>query len=342
MSRGDPIVAKVSIIVPVYNIEKYLRQCIDSLVAQTLKDIEIILVDDGSPDSGGEICDEYAEKDERIKVIHKKNGGLSDARNAGIDLAEGDFIGFVDGDDLVLPDMFEALYRACIENKTEMAACDRSFHTREDAPELPVSLKRCRVLTSEEFFSEVLKHPDTVSMGVWNKLYGKHLFDNLRFPVGKMHEDNATLYRLVFQIDRVAYIPVQYYIYAKRPGSITSMSYGSRDYDRYEADHNMYLYITSNHPAVTAQATEHLCISNLSIAQNMVKSRVHDRAMYKKVKKENRELLPAVRQNGSLTRREMTEIRFMCYGYYPYLLFLRLRQLIRKLHFKKSEGNSGL
>ncbi len=108
---------KVSIIVPVYNIETYLRHCIDSLIVQTLKEIEIILVDDGSTDSGGTICDEYADRDERIKVVHKTNGGLSDARNTGINLARGDFIGFVDGDDSVLPEMFEVLYRACIEKK---------------------------------------------------------------------------------------------------------------------------------------------------------------------------------------------------------------------------------
>ncbi len=136
-------------------------------------------------------------------------------------------------------------------------------------PEIVLSMQRCRVLTAEEFFGEVLMHSDTVSMGVWNKLYEKHLFDDVRFPVGKMHEDNATLYRLVFKTDRVAYIPAQYYIYAKRPGSITLLPYGIREYDRYEADHSLYQYIASNHPSMIPLAAEHLCISNLSIARNM-------------------------------------------------------------------------
>ncbi len=327
---------KVSIIVPVYNIETYLRHCIDSLIVQTLKEIEIILVDDGSTDSGGAICDEYADRDKRIKVVHKTNGGLSDARNTGINLARGDFIGFVDGDDSVLPEMFEVLYRACIEKNTRMAACDRSYHTRKEVPELVLSMKRCRVLTSEEFFGEVLMHSDTVSMGVWNKLYEKHLFDDVRFPVGKMHEDNATLYRLVFKTDRVAYIPAQYYIYAKRPGSITLLPYGIRDYDRYEADHSLYQYIASNHPSMIPLAAEHLCLSNLSITRNMALSGVRDNEMYNKTQKENSELLLIHKQNFSLPQKERLELRMMCIGYQPYKWFLRLRQLRRKFHLRKT------
>ncbi len=320
---------KVSIIVPIFNIESYLPRCIDSLITQTLKDIEIILVGDGSTDSCGSICDEYADRDDRILVIHKENGGLSDARNAGIDVAQGDFIGFVDGDDAVMPEMFEALYCACTENKTRMSACDRSYRAREEVPELSASMKLCRTLTSEEFFSEVLRHGDTMSMGVWNKLYERHLFDDIRFPVGKMHEDNATLYRLVFQTDWVAYIPVQYYLYTKRPGSITLLPYGSRDYDRYEADHDLYSYLVSQHPALLSLATEYLCFSNLSIARNMVLSHVRDRTMYRKIQKENRRLLPVVEEGNSLSWKEKLELQVMSIGCFPFAVFLFLFRKIK-------------
>ena len=113
----------ISIIVPVYDVEPYLRKCIDSILIQSYRDLEIILVDDGSPDNCGAICDEYAEKDKRIKVIHKKNGGLSDARNAGLDIATGEYIGFVDSDDWVMPDMYEYLYKAVKEYDADMSVC---------------------------------------------------------------------------------------------------------------------------------------------------------------------------------------------------------------------------
>lgn len=112
----------ISIIVPVYNVEKYLKECIDSVISQTYKNLEIILVDDGSTDKSGEICDEYSKKDSRIKVIHKENGGLSDARNVALDIAKGEYIGFVDSDDYVEKDMFETLYKLAEEHNTEISS----------------------------------------------------------------------------------------------------------------------------------------------------------------------------------------------------------------------------
>lgn len=124
MRKGNDVKEKlVSIIVAVYNIEEYLQRCVDSILAQTYRNLEIILVDDGATDSSGRICDEYAQKDERIQVIHKKNGGLSDARNAGMDVAKGDYIGFVDGDDWIEPDMYRAMVTACEREQAQIAAC---------------------------------------------------------------------------------------------------------------------------------------------------------------------------------------------------------------------------
>ena len=115
---------KVSIVVPIYNVEKYLEQCIDSIINQTLKEIEIILVDDGSPDNCPQICDDYVKKDSRIKVVHKTNGGLSSARNAGIEIATGDYIGFVDSDDYIELDMYEKMYNIAIENNVDFVMSD--------------------------------------------------------------------------------------------------------------------------------------------------------------------------------------------------------------------------
>ena len=113
----------ISVIIPVYKVELYLRECIDSVLAQTYQNLEVILVDDGSPDQCGSICEQYAEKDNRVCVIHKENGGLSDARNAGIDVAKGEYIGFVDSDDWVAPDMYECLYKASVEYNAEFVVC---------------------------------------------------------------------------------------------------------------------------------------------------------------------------------------------------------------------------
>ena len=118
---------KVSVIVPVYKVEKYLNKCVDSIINQTLEDIEIILVDDGSPDNCGKICDDYAQKDNRIVVIHKTNGGLSDARNAGLEVARGEYIGFVDSDDYIAPEMISLLYGVCKKNSTDIAGCDLAY-----------------------------------------------------------------------------------------------------------------------------------------------------------------------------------------------------------------------
>ncbi len=322
-------VARISIIVPVYNVEAYLRKCVDSILCQTLGDIEILLIDDGSTDSCGGICDEYANQDDRIHVIHKANGGLSDARNAGIDVARGKFIGFVDGDDYVEPEMFESLYRACIEDGTRIAACDYLSELTGSGKAISHSTGQHQIMTSEDFFKEVLQYGSAVGMGVWDKLFEKSLFEQTRFQVGKLHEDTDILYRLAFQVNEISYLSIPYYIHCLRTGSITDRCYGTRDCDRYAANYGMFQYISTNHPGLIDVASENRCLSNLSIVRNMVRSEIYDKQMYQKIKTENRKLLSAVLKRNCLTFRMKSELRLSCVGYHSYTLFYRLYKLLK-------------
>ena len=219
----------VSVIVAVYNIEEYLPRCVDSILAQTYRNLEIILVDDGSKDQSGSICDSYAEKDRRIKVIHKKNGGLSDARNAGMDAASGEYIGFVDGDDWIEPDMYRAMYFACEKEKAQAAVCRYKQITKsgiiDGSAGNSVSLSRDEAL-------EIYVCGDErylIYNSVWSKLFARDLVEDMRFPVGKNSEDIMFTTRAFCRMERLVYLDEAYYNYVlDREGSIMNEKAGER------------------------------------------------------------------------------------------------------------------
>ncbi|PLR87261.1 MULTISPECIES: glycosyltransferase [Bacillus] len=207
---------KISIIVPVYNVESYLHKCVDSILAQTHTDFELILVDDGSPDNCGKICDEYANKDSKVKVIHKKNGGLSDARNAGLDIATGDYIGFVDSDDWIEPDMYELLYNMCIKNNCEIASCTSTIYYKNKTVTNgthPLTIhnrnEAMRAMLQGELYDEV----------VWTKLIKRSLLKEIRFTVGIIYEDTAFTYKVIHESQQVCCIGAPKYNYLKREDS---------------------------------------------------------------------------------------------------------------------------
>ena len=217
----------ISVIVPVYKVEKYLNRCIDSILNQTWKNLEIILVDDGSPDKCGTICDEYQLRDERIRVIHKPNGGLSDARNAGLDIASGNFIGFVDSDDFIHPEMFRNLMSILTVHHADIAQCSYRKVT-DEIPVDPGEPGNLKILTSTGAL-EQLYTPYLVDYVVaWNKLYKKSLFDGIRFPVGKIHEDEATTYKLFYRTGKTVVTGARYYYYFQSPGSIMRSSFSEK------------------------------------------------------------------------------------------------------------------
>lgn len=212
----------ISIIVPIYNVEEYIHKCVDSILAQTHKNLEIILVDDGSPDNCPAICDEYAQQDSRIRVIHKPNGGLSDARNAGLDVAQGDYIGFVDSDDWIAPDMYEYLLNGMIKYDTDISSCQAIY-----VYEWRLQYKNIgcdTVYTREEMLEEVFN--DRMENYAWSRLYKAKIWKDVRFPVGKNFEDILTFYKAVEAADRIVDLQEGKYFYLIRKGGIS----GTRDF----------------------------------------------------------------------------------------------------------------
>lgn len=211
----------VSIIVPVYNVEQYLCKCIDSIITQTYKKIEIILIDDGSSDSSGIICDEYALKDSRIIVIHKENGGLSSARNAGLDVAIGDYVMFVDSDDFVEPDFCEVPLKIAKEKNVDIVSFGYC-RLYADGQIIETKTSNPRSLSKAEGINQLITKSDVIHNYTWNKFYNKNLFKEIRFPIGKYYEDQATTYLLFHKASSIYVIDNILYNYIYRSSSISA------------------------------------------------------------------------------------------------------------------------
>ncbi|MBR1533837.1 MAG: glycosyltransferase family 2 protein [Ruminococcus sp.] len=209
----------ISVIIPVYNAGPYIARCLDSVLAQTFPCFEVILVDDGSTDNSGEICDEYALKDNRIKVIHQPNGGQSAARNVAIDAAvqndECKWIAFVDSDDKIHPRYLELLYHAAVDNDCSVSGCNyMKVYQDTDFPQIK---KEPQMITAEAFYCD-----RTVSaISPWSKLIRKELFNGVRYPDLRYHEDEFVSYRLIFPTEKIAYIDEPLYMNFATPDSIT-------------------------------------------------------------------------------------------------------------------------
>lgn len=208
---------KISVIIPIYNVSDYVNECIESVLAQTYSNLEIILVDDGSTDGSGKICDCYAEKDNRIVVCHKENGGLSDARNYALDRCTGDYVSFVDGDDCIRRDMYEVMLRTLKKTKAQIAACSfERVYSKWKFDGNEIDELKYEVLSGTESMNNI----DKVLVVAWNKLYERSVFATKRYPIGRIHEDEFIIHELFYECSRVAYLPIPFYFYRDRGGSI--------------------------------------------------------------------------------------------------------------------------
>lgn len=218
----------VSVIVPIYNVEAYLERCVGSILQQTYKHIEIILVDDGSPDRCGSMCEEYAQKDNRIKVLHKENGGLSDARNAGLEMAKGKYVLFVDSDDLIKKELVESCVQTAEKNSSDIVIFD--FNRVEENEEIvtTMEIEKSGTYTLESEPRILFGSPSAV-----NKLFRRDLFikTGIRFPVGKYYEDLGTIPKLLLLADKIDYIKKSYYDYMIRSGSIMTAAKFEKNYE---------------------------------------------------------------------------------------------------------------
>lgn len=232
----------ISVIVPVYNVEKYLKQCVDSIRRQTYTNLEIILVDDGSPDRCPQMCDQFAQEDSRIKVIHQPNGGLSKARNAGLDIATGRYIAFVDSDDYIKPDMYKYLYEKMIKADVDMAICsyDKVDENGEKkSNEAPICDE---ILDSYQLYEKLPLQKGWYYVTVWNRLYKKEIFDKIRFPEKRMHEDEAVAHKVIAACRNVVTTAERLYCYRRTDNSIMNQRITVRRLDGVEAVYERFRF----------------------------------------------------------------------------------------------------
>lgn len=240
----------VTVVVPVYNVEAELNRCVESLVGQTFSDLQIILVDDGSTDLSGELCDAWADRDSRICVIHKQNGGLSSARNAGIDIAEGEYLGFVDSDDFIEPDMYETLLAGMVDGEVSMVTCGRYVHmgdTVRNEFSTPVVMR----LTSADAMKEALLG-NIIDVSACDKLYRRELFDEIRYPYGRISEDAAIILQLLDRCSDVVHVGKCLYHYVFRTGSISKSTYSHKQFDVMYNCREMTAWVEKNRAFVSS------------------------------------------------------------------------------------------
>lgn len=249
----------VSVIVPCYNVEEYIRLCINSILNQTYKNLEIFLVDDGSPDHCGDICDEYAKKDSRINVIHKKNGGLSDARNVALDVAKGEYIVFVDSDDYIAPHHIKGLYELIMKYNAEIAANPPCIFLQGGKP-CPRGDDKVFIFSGHEALQNMF-YQKQIDTSAWGKMYKRSLFEEIRYPYGLYFEDNPTTYKLLLKSNRVIFQNRQSYFYLIRSNSIEGTTFSKKKFDDslkiidiLESDKNLLIFSRALHCKIVSFA----------------------------------------------------------------------------------------
>lgn len=260
----------ISVIVPIYNVEKYLDRCVDSIINQTYKNLEIILVDDGSPDNCPKMCDDYAEKDSRIKVVHKENGGLSDARNVGMEVATGEYVSFIDSDDYVSLDFYETLLETIVDNDSDIVECGVvKFYENEKFDKYNDDLKVTNYDTVDALDGLINENP--FKQHVWNKLYKSNIALDIPYAVGKLNEDEFWTYQIFGKAKKVTRINKTMYYYFQRGSSIMGNGYNIKRLDALEGKMNRQAYIEKNFPILTAKAKVDLYGSCIFAYQSVLK-----------------------------------------------------------------------
>lgn len=266
----------ISVLVPVYKVEKYLVCCVESIINQTYKNLEIILIDDGSPDRCPEVCDKFAAQDSRIRVIHKKNGGSADARNAGLDRASGEYIIFVDGDDFIHPEMIADLYDVVSKEQTEIVMCgficvgenSVGIEKRQDVSE-EYRLSD-EVISPNEFWTRYYTRPDVAYVVVWNKLIQSNLYKDVRFKKGKMIDDEFVIHHLISQCKKISCIKENLYYYRKRNDSTMTSEFSISHLDVVEARIERALFFKSRKQQHFAEKSITYALSELLDAKEKI------------------------------------------------------------------------
>ena len=319
---------RISIIVPVYNVEKYLAQCLESLIHQTLQEMEIVLVNDGSTDDSGLICRAYAEKDSRIKVYSKTNGGLSDARNYGLRQATSKVVGFVDSDDYVDIDMFRKLLELKQKTNAEIAVGGVKMATYDGKVYMVRAVDIETVSNRHDAMEELLKSKKILN-SVCNKIFDISLFEQIEFPVGKLYEDEYVTYKLFDRANTIAMTNQVFYYYRSNPGSITHKIFSGREFDRIDASQIKVAFIQQNYPDLLPYAERYLvydCVMALSKMTEYKKS-------YDKLTKDNiRKYLKCFMQGDYSKGTKAFALIAAISPRYSVLVFDRIKRIKMKNH----------
>jgi len=328
----------ISIIVPVYNVEKYLNKCLDSIMTQTYKNLEIILVDDGSTDNSGMICDEYSRKDNRIKVIHKANGGVSDARNKGLEIASGDFIGFVDSDDWIDCDMYKFLYEGIKTYNADISICGHYDVCYNEILHI-THVKKTIIYNRCEAIEELV-NDNTFRCYLWNKLFKKNLFNKIKFPIEfpivRTNEDKAVMYKLFDQANTIVYLHNVLYFYRKRQGSIYSRPRSFVNiYGNYKAELERYFYLKEKYPTIENFLFRKLIYSSLFFCESAVCCDMEDNNDIKKELTNIKDLYiqNIIRSNISIIHKILI-LSFICNKKLFKYCFRAYKKLQKLKHFK--------
>lgn len=259
----------VSVIVPIYNVEPYLVKCIQSILCQTYKNIELILVDDGSPDNCGAICDYYAAIDERVIVIHKENDGVSNARNSGIEIAKGDYIYFIDADDYAEKEAIEVLVSIAENESADLVIAEINIVDELDSERI---VSNNNLYETNQCFNsyQAVDFFIQKDWGPWNKLYARHVHDNVKFPSHKIHEDEAIMLELLHNCEKIIYTQKRLYNYLKRNGSTTSAQYSIKKMDWFDAWRDNVDYISIYYPTLKSKALSKLVITAIYNYNNLI------------------------------------------------------------------------
>ena len=318
----------VSVIVPVYKVEQYLKRCVDSILAQTYNNYEVILVDDGSPDNCGKICDEYSEKYSQINVIHQSNQGLSAARNNAVPESKGEYITFIDSDDYITYDYLE--YLVFLIQKYDAQISAGSFvYQYESGPE-----KERKEETESSFYSpenalENMNYANGFGLTAWGKLYKRSLVEANPYPIGKLFEDIATTYKIVGGSTGVAYGNKQIYYWIQRSNSIMRSSFNMKQLDGIEAAQNQLVYIQEHFPKAEAAAKYRLTSKAVELTGTMFASG-GDKKIFKTLRESMRQYATEVLRNPKAKRSMKVRIIAMQLGYYPAKITFGVHESLKK------------
>lgn len=307
----------ISVIIPVYNVQEYLIKCIESVINQTYENLEIIIVDDGSTDKSTEICNKVKKNDSRIRVIHKENGGLSDARNVGIDNANGEYISFIDSDDYVDNNYIELLYNAIKQYDADMSIASHRVIYEKNIIDRS---------TGKEFCAEpieilkMLLYDNGIDTSAWGKLYKKSLFNEIRFPKGRFFEDSATTYMLIDKSKKIGVCSKPIYNYVIRNNSISNETFSEKKMDLIVSTEEMTNYIKNKYPELEKACNRRLMYAYLSTLTQLAKSKVKNKKIQKKLMKYINKNRNNVLKDKNIPKRDRvgllsTILGFHCFKY---------------------------